>query len=77
MLYGTGMRLFECAQLRMKEEDLQRREVLVRDDKGGKDRVTMLPLSLIPSVREQIGVARALFEQDCRQGRPGVMLLRT
>lgn len=74
MLYGTGMRLMECAQLRIKDVDLQRREVLVREGKGGKDRITILPLSLVQPIREQIGVARALYEQDRRQGRPGVML---
>lgn len=74
MLYGTGMRLFECAQLRIKDVDLQRREVLVREGKGGKDRITVLPLSLVQLLREQIGVARAIFEQDRAQGRPGVRL---
>jgi integrase len=62
MLYGTGMRLFECAQLRIKDVDLQRREVLVREGKGGKDRITVLPLSLVQLLREQIGAARAIFE---------------
>jgi hypothetical protein len=42
--------------------------------KGEKDRIIVLPPSLVPSVREQMGVARALFEQDRTQGRPGVML---
>lgn len=40
------MRLFECAQLHMKDVDLQRREILIREGKGGKDRITVLPLSL-------------------------------
>jgi integron integrase len=70
LLYGTGMRLFECAQLRIKDVDLQRREILVRGGKGGKDRITLLPLSLVQPLREQMGIARAMFEQ----GRAGVML---
>ena len=74
LLYGTGMRLFECAQLRIKEVDLQRREILVRAGKGGKDRITLLPLSLVQPLREQMGRARALYEQDRAQGRAGVML---
>lgn len=74
MLYGTGMRLFECAQLRIKDVDLQRREVLVRGGKGGKDRITILPLSLVQPLKDQIGIARAIFEQDRAQGRQGVML---
>ncbi|WP_247869506.1 tyrosine-type recombinase/integrase [Herbaspirillum sp. ST 5-3] len=64
IFYGTGMRLFECVQLRIKDIDLQRREVLVREGKGGKNRITILPLSLAQALREQIGVARAIFEQD-------------
>lgn len=43
LLYGTGMRLLECLRLRIKDLDLQRREILVRDGKGGTDRVTMVP----------------------------------
>lgn len=74
MLYGTGMRLFECAQLRIKDVDLQRREVLVRGGKGGKDRITILPLSLVQPLREQICIARAIFEQDRTHCRPSVML---
>jgi site-specific recombinase XerD len=58
MLYGAGMHLFECAQLRIKDVDLQRREVLVREAKGDKDRITILPLSLVQPLWEQIGVAR-------------------
>ena len=74
LLYGTGMRLFECAQLRIKEVDFQRREILVRAGKGGKDRITLLPLSLVQPLREQMGIARALYEQDRAQRRAGVML---
>jgi integrase len=47
LLYGTGMRLMECAQLRVKDIDFQRREITIRRGKGGKDRLTMLPLSLV------------------------------
>jgi site-specific recombinase XerC len=43
LLYGSGLRLLECACLRVKDLDFERREVLVRDGKGQKDRVTMLP----------------------------------
>ncbi len=41
MLYGTGMRLMECVRLRVKDVDFERSEILIRDGKGGKDRVTM------------------------------------
>jgi hypothetical protein len=46
LLYGTGMRLMECVRLRVKDVDFERGEILIRDGKGGKDRVTMLPQSL-------------------------------
>lgn len=52
LLYETGMRLMECAQLRVKDVDFQRREITTCEGKGGKDRITMLPLSLIQPLRE-------------------------
>ncbi len=74
LLYGTGMRLTECAQLRVKDIDFQRREITVREGKGGKDRLTMLPLSLVVPLKEQIEKARYLYEADRTAHRPGVML---
>ena len=47
LLYGAGMRLMECLRLRVKDVDFDRREILVRDGKGGKDRVTVLPATLV------------------------------
>lgn len=47
MLYGTGMRILEALRLRVKDIDFGRKEILIRDGKGFKDRVTMLPISLI------------------------------
>lgn len=46
LLYGTGMRLMECLRLRVKDVDFAMREIIIRDGKGMKDRVTMLPVSL-------------------------------
>lgn len=43
LLHGTGMRLMECVRLRIKDLDFGRRETMIRDGKGAKDRVTMLP----------------------------------
>lgn len=74
LLYGTGMRLLECLRLRVKDVDFLRREILVRDGKGGKDRVTVLPLSLVAPLREHLAQANVLFAQDRRAGRPGVYL---
>jgi integron integrase len=74
LLYGTGMRLMECLRLRVKDVDFVRSEILVRDGKGGKDRVTMLPRSLSSPLREQLRRARSLFEADRAAARPGVFL---
>jgi integrase len=54
LLYGTGLRIMECLRLRVKDVDFERGEILVRDGKGFKDRVTMLPASLMPALREQL-----------------------
>jgi integrase len=74
LLYGTGMRLMECAQLRVKDVDFQRREITIREGKGGKDRMTMLPLSLAQPLREQVERAKEQYEDDRLHRRNGVML---
>jgi integron integrase len=74
LLYGTGMRLSECAQLRIKDVDFQRREIVVREGKGGKDRITILPLSLVVPLRDQVEQSRRLWEEDRASECPGVML---
>jgi integron integrase len=74
MLYGTGMRLMECLQLRIKDMDFDHREIILRDGKGGKDRITMLPNSLIPSLHDHLHRVRSLFETDRRKSIPGVYL---
>jgi len=74
MLYGSGMRLLECLQLRIKDVDLARREVLIRDAKGQKDRVTVLPDALIPHLRTHLARVKHLFEADRKEDRPGVSL---
>jgi integron integrase len=74
LLYGTGMRLMECLRLRVKDVDFGRYEITVREGKGGKDRVTMLPSSLAPALSEHLEQVRRVFDQDRRDGQPGVML---
>ena len=74
MLYGTGMRLMECVRLRVKDVNFERHEIIVRDGKGGKDRVTMLPASLADPLREHLKRVRVLFEQDRADDVPGVYL---
>ena len=72
LLYGTGMRLMEGLRLRIKDVDFDRRVIIVRQGKGGKDRVVMLPRSLDASLRAQIGAARSTWEADRQSQRAGV-----
>jgi integron integrase len=74
LLYGTGMRLIEGLRLRVKDVEFTRREILVRDGKGGKDRVTVLPENLIAPLQEQIAKARALHQRDLSEGFGAVWL---
>ena len=68
LLYGTGMRLMEALRLRVKDVEFARREVVVREGKGNKDRVTVLPENLIAPLRAQMEKARVLHEQDVAAG---------
>ena len=74
LLYGTGMRLMECTRLRVKDVDFDRGEIVVRDGKGGKDRVTMLPVSLALPLRVHLLRVRQLWERDREAGKPGVYI---
>ena len=64
LLYGSGLRLMEAMRLRIKDVDFERREITVRDGKGGKDRRTMLPRSLVEPLVRQFDKVRTLHEQD-------------
>lgn len=72
LLYGTGMRLNEGLHLRVKDVDFDRRVLVVRDGKGGKDRVVMLPQSIHVALRSQLAQAHSLWEHDRQQQQPGV-----
>ena len=74
LLYGTGMRLMECLRLRVKDLDFGLNQILVRDGKGMKDRVTMLPAALREPLRRHLAAVRALHEADLREGFGGVYL---
>jgi integron integrase len=74
LLYGTGMRLMECVRLRVKDVDFERGEILIRDGKGAKDRVTMLPESLAGFLHAHLQQRRALFDDDARLGKASVYL---
>ena len=69
LLYGTGMRLLECLRLRMKDVEFTRREIVVREGKGNKDRVTMLPDSLADRLRAQMEFVKGQHTQDVAAGR--------
>ena len=68
LLYGSGLRLMEALRLRVKDLDLERRELTVRDGKGGKDRLTMLPQSLVPALQEHLLGVRSLHRRDLAAG---------
>ena len=68
LLYGTGMRLMECVRLRVQDIDFERRELMIRQGKGGKDRPTMLPASLAAPLRNQLDEARRIHGNDSRAG---------
>ena len=72
LLYGTGMRPMEGMRLRIKDVDFDRHVIIVRDAKGGKDRVVMLPRSLEPALRLQLLAARSQWEHDRQAQRGGV-----
>lgn len=74
LLYGTGMRLMEAVRLRIKDVELSRKEIVVRDGKGGKDRVTMLPESLLEPMRAQLALRKAWHDEDLRLGKADVWL---
>lgn len=68
LLYGSGLRLMEALRLRVKDLDVQRRELTVRDGKGGKDRLTLLPQSLVPELQEHLLKVRQLHRGDLAAG---------
>ena len=68
LLYGTGMRIAEGLQLRVKDVDFDLRAIVIRAGKGGKDRSVMLPLTLVPGLREQLARARVLWSADREAG---------
>ncbi len=68
VLYGSGLRLSECLHLRAKDLDLERKELVVRAAKGGRDRVSMIPASLVPRLEDCLTARRALHERDLSAG---------
>ena len=74
LLYGSGLRLSECVELRVKDIDFTQRQIIVRDAKGMQDRVTILPEGTIKPLREQLERVRKLHQGDLRIGGGSVYL---
>jgi integron integrase len=72
LLYGTGLRIAEALQLRVKDVDFSQRALIVRAGKGDKDRVVMLPQALHGELREQLAMARRVWAADVAAGKGGV-----
>ncbi|MBU1691370.1 MAG: integron integrase [Gammaproteobacteria bacterium] len=68
LLYGCGMRLMECVRLRVKDVEFSRCEIVIREGKGFKDRVTMLPTSQVEPLQAHLEQVRALHQQDLEAG---------
>jgi integron integrase len=74
LLYGTGMRLLEGLRLRVKDVEFEHRAIVVRQGKGAKDRVVMLPASLEAPLRDHLAEVKALWQLDRARAVPGVHL---
>ena len=68
LLYGAGLRLMEAVRLRVKDVEFARGEIIVRDGKGGKDRVTMLPETVAAPLKLHLARVKALHNQDLAEG---------
>ena len=68
LLYGSGLRLMECLRLRVKDVDFYQHQITLREGKGGKDRVTMLPTLIIPALRAHLEIVKAAHERELAAG---------
>jgi integron integrase len=68
LLYGAGLRQIECLTLRVKDLDFAYRQIVVRDGKGGRDRASMLPESLVQPLQTHLGKVRALHQRERKEG---------
>jgi integron integrase len=74
LLYGAGLRLMECLRLRIQEIDSGSHQVTVRAGKGDKDRVTLLPTSVVEPLRKHLGRVKVGYQRDLEQGQGGASL---
>jgi integron integrase len=68
LMYGAGLRLMECLRLRTKDIDFERGKITVREGKGGLDRISLLPESVVPRLQAHLARVQALHQEDLRQG---------
>lgn len=68
LLYGSGLRLSECLQLRVKDIDFQYKQIVIRSAKGEKDRVTMLPEYVILPLQKHLNYVKELHKKDLKDG---------
>ena len=74
LLYGSGLRLNECLELRVQDIDFERNEISIRNGKGAKDRRTMLPASAKDALRSQLAIVRDIHQKDLKDGYGAVLL---
>ena len=74
LLYGCGLRLTECLQLRVKDIDFVYKQITVHQGKGNKDRRALLPASCVAPLKQQLQASKLLFDQDRAEDRPGVFM---
>lgn len=74
LLYGAGLRLMECLRLRVKDIDFERKILTIRDGKGGKDRVSILPDRFVDLLKEQFKSDRHIFDRDMKTNYAGVYI---
>jgi integron integrase len=81
LLYGSGLRLLECARLRVKDVDFEGKQIVVRQGKGRKDRVTLLPAPLVQALRQHLQIVQRQHRDDVARGAgyvelPGAILAK-
>jgi integron integrase len=74
LLYGSGLRLSEALQLTIKDIDFAQHQIVVRDGKGGNNRVTMLPISVVDPLKDHLKIVQRQHQQDLEQGYGSVYL---
>lgn len=74
LLYGSGLRLAECLNLRIKDVDIEYKQIIVRDGKGEKDRHTVLPMTIIPELKKHLNEVFKLHKKDLANGKGETIL---